>query len=708
MWLFCSISLSLFLLVEVVLSATPWSVSPFNPSAVPLAVRSPYLSAWLNQASAGTALNGDWAKFWTGTIVGWAGYVRVDGHPVTQITATQSIFTLTAGGVDITVTFLSPIEPTDLVKQSLPFSYVSVVAAPNDGNSHTVQVYTDISAEWITGNNSLIANWTTDTSNNAIIHQTQLAQQQPYTEISDHIQFDIFVDGSAFHATLSASGTTTSWQTGEDVALRTQFVNNGVLQYTQDTSFRGVSDKWPVFSLAHDLGLVNSASDPVVFAVGHVRDPAVEYLGANGQTQHRSLYFWTKYNSVSDALVDFLKDYPNALQRAKAFDDRLTTDASKISLDYIDVASQVARQAFAATEITVSRNADNSLNTSDVYMFVKEISSSGNVNTVDNIFAALPLYLYANPALGKAALAPLLEYQASGQYPNLWAVHDLGRPYPQALGHNDGQDTQMPIEESGNMLIMTLSYTLRTNDTSLVTRYFSLLDQWAKYLVTNTIAPANQLSTDTFQGTLANQTNLAAKGILGIRAMAEIARIAGDTARASSYNAIGFWHIISMETNCLGQISSQILYSQQNQIGISQSQILLGFHLIAGWEIWGAAMVTANSVRDQLITSVHKYMAGGLSSKPYGDWYDTTNGSAQSFAARPVVGSHFAFLALPNAILSNSTSTTGDGGGSGSIGSSQTSQPMSTAPTSKNEASTIARVSQQLVISLLFTVYVPE
>lgn len=29
---------------------------------------------------------------------------------VTQITATQSIFTLTAGGVDITVTFLSPIE----------------------------------------------------------------------------------------------------------------------------------------------------------------------------------------------------------------------------------------------------------------------------------------------------------------------------------------------------------------------------------------------------------------------------------------------------------------------------------------------------------------------------------------------------------------------------------------------------------------------
>lgn len=64
-------------------------------------------------------------------------------------------------------------------------------------------------------------------------------------------------------------------------------------------------------------------------------------------------------------------------------------------------------------------------------------------------------------------------------------------------------------------------------------------------------------------------------------------------------------------------------------------------------------MVTANSVRDQLITSVHKYMAGGLSSKPYGDWYDTTNGSAQSFAARPVVGSHFAFVRLVHFILSS-------------------------------------------------------
>ena len=78
--------------------ATTWSATPFTPAAVPLAVRSPYLSAWLPQG-AGNALNDIWPQFWTGSvsysspreyelefyltshqsILGWAGFARVDG-----------------------------------------------------------------------------------------------------------------------------------------------------------------------------------------------------------------------------------------------------------------------------------------------------------------------------------------------------------------------------------------------------------------------------------------------------------------------------------------------------------------------------------------------------------------------------------------------------------------------------------------------------
>lgn len=45
---------------------------------------------------------------------------------------------------------------------------------------------------------------------------------------------------------------------------------------------------------------------------------------------------------------------------------------------------------------------------------------------MDVIFPSWPLFLYTNPVIGKQLLLPLFEYQASGQYPNAWAVHDMG------------------------------------------------------------------------------------------------------------------------------------------------------------------------------------------------------------------------------------------------------------------------------------------
>jgi len=123
-----------------------------------------------------------------------------------QFTPTQSIFVLSAGPVDITVTFLNPIEvsvvsafsktlmcnkfpqPTDLVKQATPFSYLSVSAVPTDGSSHSVQVYSDISGEWVSGDNNLVANWSTYDTGSTITHQIQLQTQSPFSEIKDRVQ----------------------------------------------------------------------------------------------------------------------------------------------------------------------------------------------------------------------------------------------------------------------------------------------------------------------------------------------------------------------------------------------------------------------------------------------------------------------------------------------------------------------------------------
>lgn len=90
------------------------------------------------------------------------------------------------------------------------------------------------------------------------------------------------------------------------------------------------------------------------------------------------------------------------------------------------------------------------------------------------------------------------------------------------------------------MLIMSLAYALKSDDTSQLVQYEDLLDQWTQFLITDSLIPNNQLSTDDFAGSLANQTNLAIKGIVGIKAMAKIADLLGDSSKSSNYSVRWF------------------------------------------------------------------------------------------------------------------------------------------------------------------------
>ncbi|KAF8581797.1 DUF1793-domain-containing protein [Ramaria rubella] len=691
-----------------------WTAEPLNPPAVPLAVRTPYLSAWLQQGS-GQPLNGIWPSFWTGMTLGWAGFIRVDGTAYNflgdptlnagvlkatqtsfKYTSTQSAFVLSAGPVDITANFLSPVEPTDLVKQSLPFSYLALTVQATDGKSHSVQVYTDISAEWVSGDNSLTADWSTTTTAGIITHQVQLENQEVFGEVGDHTQY-----GAAYYSIESSS--TTTFQSGQDIVVRGTFTSNGKLPNTQDTGFRAISDDWPVFGLARDLGNVTSAAtSPVVFSVGHVRDPAIEYIIAGGALQNRSSYFFTQHGSATAAvchtdvssgqmltrldgqIAAFLPDYANALASANMLDAKISKDASAISTDYEAIVALSVRQALGACELTVGRDATGKINPDDIMYFLKEISSDGNVNTVDVIFPAWPVFLYLNPVLGKYLLEPLFQYQASGQYPNQWSIHDMGASYPKALGHNDGGDEAMPVEESGNMLIMTLSYTQKTNDTSLLTTYSRLLNQWTQFLINDSLIPANQLSTDDFAGTLANQTNLAIKGTVGIKAMSLIEGILGNTATAANYSSIATSFAPQIEgfaTATSGGLKHfELSYGNASSWGLTYNMMadkLLGTGVFAqsvfeqqdawyqtvtqefgipldtrhtytksDWQIWTAAIATDTTTRDLFVSRVNKYIASGVNSVPFSDWYETTNAEVQGFQARPVAGGHLALLVV--------------------------------------------------------------
>lgn len=220
---------------------------------------------------------------------------------------------------------------------------------------------------------------------------------------------------------------------------------------------------------------------------------------------------------------------------AASFDSQVATDSiAAAGHDYLTITSLSARQAFAANQLCG--------NETNVYYFLKEISSNGDMQTVDVVFPFHPILLYTNPLLLKYSLDPLFENQESGKWPNNWAIHDLGS-FPNATGHPDGNAEQQPLEECGNMLIMTLAYAQRTNDIAYLRQHYPILQQWTAYLVNDSLYPQNQISTDDFAGALANQTNLALKGMIGIEAMAVIANLTGNTADYSYYSSIAHSYI---------------------------------------------------------------------------------------------------------------------------------------------------------------------
>lgn len=80
------------------------------------------------------------------------------------------------------------LQPDDLVRQSIPFSYLYVTAASADGLPHKVTIYSDISAEWVSSDEGQAVNWTTNSGQNSLTHKIQLQTSVPFAETLDRIQ----------------------------------------------------------------------------------------------------------------------------------------------------------------------------------------------------------------------------------------------------------------------------------------------------------------------------------------------------------------------------------------------------------------------------------------------------------------------------------------------------------------------------------------
>ncbi|EMD37764.1 hypothetical protein CERSUDRAFT_154621 [Gelatoporia subvermispora B] len=721
------------------------------PVAVPLAVRSPYFSLWIPTHSGDAPLR-EVTEFWnaSGSLVGPIGLARVDDITYQwlgdwidqpdakginlvnltsiQLTPTRTICQIQAGPMNLIVTYISPIEPSDWLKESMSFTYITLEAQSLDGNKHNFQAYFDIDGEWLYKDGSALIDWDTQTIGDIKAHKIQLASPSPLEEVDTSNRADY---GSVWHAISTApeafGSSQVTWQSGSsDNDTRAQFVSSGELANTINNTFRAIFDEAPVFAFAADFGSISSTPQPVVWNIGYVRDPAVEYTTLAGQTQNCSSLFISNSSDPGVYITSFVSDYEAAIQRAQSLDQKITQDASNVSHNYADLVSLAVRQVMAGLDITTPTQSDGQLNISNTLIFMKDLGNGRRVNPVEILYQAFPMFLYLNASFGRPLLAPLLQYQESSTVLSAsYAASELGDQYP-VTSQDNTLPSQFGIEQSGNMLIMTLAHARTTGDGSLVHQYYTLLKRWADYLVNNTLFPSSDQESADFVGA-GNNTNLALKGIIGIGAMAEMSKAAGQQEDAELYNQqahslIGQWSSMALSSDqqhillrygeedswtllynlyadkLLGlDLVDPSIYDKQTsfyQTSLSASTYGVGIdsdHLSMGnsaWTMFAAATASNSNVRDQLISMVWNRASFNGTPGIFPTSYDVSQGTALAGIASPGQGAMFALLALsvPKTTIIIPNGAPGAPGPTGSTGVS----PLNPIPEKMSETGAIA------------------
>ncbi|KAF1843125.1 glutaminase A [Cucurbitaria berberidis CBS 394.84] len=614
----------LFTVTAAALLASVAEASSLTPPVLPLVVRNPYLSTWL--ANAREAPWSQWPMFWTGAEVGFGVLASLPdsnqvfpllGRPHDSLEDDSKDYTIAyptykgakydasttnltysirtsdkiaaAHDVEITLSFLSPITPTSTLRQSIPAAYLSIHVEA----SVKVNLYVDVNGQWVSGKRESLIEWglteyeAPGTIKGLKTWRVKRQIEQLFTETNDQPEW------GQLHFTGPAD---VRHESGTSALLRQRFARTGTLQNVVDENFRAIMEDEPVFAFVKEFKPKNSsatastASKSVLFTITHIQDPVTQYASARGLTFMRPL--WKSWFSQHSKLIHFhYLDFTKANNLAGNYSEQLRIDAYQSgSTNYVDIVALSARQTMGATSF--SGTPENPL------LFLKEISSNGNSQTVDVIFPAFPFFLYTQPKWLAYLLEPLLEHQLSGQYPNKYSMHDLGAHFPNLTGHADGRDEYMPVEECGDMLIMglalvnSLSYNSDVESQSIWStvgndadyddsseKPFALMNigshggieyideawgggtkgvkqarkwlegsyelwkQWTGYLVEDALEPHNQLCTDDFAGWLPLQTNLALKGIVGIKAFSELADLLERPGDAKHYRNISETYI---------------------------------------------------------------------------------------------------------------------------------------------------------------------
>lgn len=587
----------------------------------------------------------------------------------------RTLYCFATAAVQLNVTFTTPALPSELDLLALPVTYITYSVASRDGQAHTVRLYYDNTGEVAVNSVDQRIVWQAMPADAA---DPQLAvlrigsyEQKVLGRTGDAVKIDW---GYAYVAAHNASGDVRTSAAGSRAA-RSAFCAGDALPPFDHRMPRRCDDDWPVLSVVWELGRVGGApvERSLVFAYDEIF--SMNFFGNRLRPYWRHLY--------GDDPLAMIRDVTHRArelhQRARAFDAALAAELVRTGGErYATLASLAFRQTTGAMTVVWHEQRNRT------WAFMKEISSDGDVSTVDVIYPAAPFFVYLAPETLRQLLLPLLAYannETSVAYNLAWAPHHLGT-WPVCDLRPDQQE-QMPIEETANMLLMLAAVAgKQRGDVAWLERYWRLLGIWGDYLVSALPDPGNQLCTDDFEGPSPHNSNLAAKGIVGIGAYATLLRYAGRPDASASYRAVASsyaqsWLRLANDTNHYRlqynlpgtwSLKYNVLFQPQLNLTLFPDSVFtLEQAFYAGkrnrygvpldnratftktdWLAWTAALGTREQFAS-LVDAIYDYANASPDRVAFSDWYDTITAVVRGFRARPVIGGLYAAMMLHGA-----------------------------------------------------------
>lgn len=620
--------------------------------AVPIITVDPYFSVWAKNND----LNHENLIHWTGAPNYIFASADIDGKKYSFLGYERNVFKLKqtalsidalstkavfeGAGIRLHVRFMTPLLLDDLDLLSRPVSYMSATYESTDGNDHNVSISVVLSEQ-------LCLN---------------TAKQKP-------VKIDDVVLKGIQGARIGAVEQNPLCTWGDVIRIEWGYV------YLMARSKKAKVTSGVVGNLGNCINLTVPVTEnneelfifayDDVYSVNYFGDMLKGYWARNGKT-------------IEEAIVEAANDFEDVCKKCDRFSNKLYADAKATGgKKYAELLSLAYRQVLAGHKLVEDKDGN-------LIYISKECYSCGAAATVDVSYPSIPLFLLYNPELIRAMMRPIYKFAATDMWQYDFAPHDVGY-YPIITGQIYGFDPpsgellynmQMPVEESGNMIIMETCAAIADKDISFVAEHYDMLKAWAEYLIKYGADPDNQLCTDDFAGHLAHNCNLSVKAIFGIKGMSIISDMLGKSEEAKKYDSIaremaeswceraangdGSFKLafdlpgsFSMKYNMVwdklwgtdifpkevieGEIQSY--FDKFNEYGLPLDS--RAEYTKSDWLVWVATMADSKEEFERFIEPMWKAYNESFSRVPLSDWYDTVSSGHVTFVNRTVQGGLF-------------------------------------------------------------------